>query len=291
MFQDVVLGSVGFKSRCTKKTSHAMCSTDAIATSESSTEPLFGFVDGATQTEPKATASTTSSKGKDAKGDADAEEETLRTLEFIRRVGPTMLREMSKNATTSSYFGGNAVLVRMSRAHDHIRFSPGSCLLVRSQGSRNTSRSRLRRTSRSSSCSSSTSTRTSRRRRPKVGLPNLSLLELEALGYQLLIVFVVLIATNSKDKSKKLEPLPAAASLKLSCTGVSWNATGSSIAVAYGRFDHTGWCNYRSALCLWSVFQSDFNPLKPNLVLETSVRGSRFYPSVSEAKLTNCVTS
>ncbi|KAL4156995.1 hypothetical protein PRNP1_006021 [Phytophthora ramorum] len=59
-------------------------------------------------------------------------------------------------------------------------------------------------------------------------------------------------------------------SLKLSCTGVSWNATGSVIAVAYGRFDHSGWCNYRSALCLWNVFQSDLNPQKPSLVLETS---------------------
>ncbi|RLN49157.1 hypothetical protein BBJ28_00020882, partial [Nothophytophthora sp. Chile5] len=46
-----------------------------------------------------------------------------------------------------------------------------------------------------------------------------------------------------------------ASSLRLSCTGVSWNATGSVIAAAYGRFDHSGWCNYRSALCLWSVFQ------------------------------------
>ncbi|KAG7397626.1 WD repeat-containing protein 34 [Phytophthora boehmeriae] len=62
----------------------------------------------------------------------------------------------------------------------------------------------------------------------------------------------------------------AAASLRLSCTGVSWNATGSVIAAAYGRFDHSGWCNYRSALCLWSVFQSDLNPQKPSLVLETS---------------------
>ncbi|KAL7997827.1 putative WD40/YVTN repeat-like-containing domain superfamily, WD40-repeat-containing [Plasmopara halstedii] len=59
-------------------------------------------------------------------------------------------------------------------------------------------------------------------------------------------------------------------SLNLSCTGVSWNATGSVIAVAYGRFDHSGWCNYRSALCLWNVFQSDINVHKPSLVLETS---------------------
>lgn len=62
---------------------------------------------------------------------------------------------------------------------------------------------------------------------------------------------------------------------QLACTGVSWNATGSVIAVAYGRFDHSGWCNYRSALCLWNVFQSDFKPDKPALVLETSVRENR----------------
>lgn len=66
----------------------------------------------------------------------------------------------------------------------------------------------------------------------------------------------------------------ASSSLRLSCTGVSWNATGSVIAVAYGRFDHSGWCNYRSALCLWNVFQSDLNPQKPSLVLETSVSPS-----------------
>ncbi|OQR88179.1 hypothetical protein ACHHYP_07273 [Achlya hypogyna] len=62
----------------------------------------------------------------------------------------------------------------------------------------------------------------------------------------------------------------ATTGLKLQCTGVSWNATGSVIAVAYGRFDHSGWCNYRSALCLWNIFHADFNPNKPSLVLETS---------------------
>lgn len=176
MFQDVVLGSVGFKSRCTKKTAHAMCSTDAIVTSESSTEPLFGFVDGATQTESKATATTTNTKGKDAKGEADSEEETMRTLEFLRRIGPTMLREMSKNATTSSYFGG-IVPVRFARARGHSIFCRNLPfgLLVYSQDLRNTWRSRPKRTSRSSSCSSSTLTRTSRRRRRKVDLTGLAL--------------------------------------------------------------------------------------------------------------------
>jgi hypothetical protein len=64
---------------------------------------------------------------------------------------------------------------------------------------------------------------------------------------------------------------PAIASLKLSCSGISWNCNGSVLAVSYGRFDHTGWCNYRSALCIWNIFQHDFNPQKPHMVLETSV--------------------
>ncbi|ETW06306.1 hypothetical protein, variant 1 [Aphanomyces invadans] len=63
---------------------------------------------------------------------------------------------------------------------------------------------------------------------------------------------------------------PTQSGLKLECTGVSWNATGSVLAVSYGRFDHSGWCNYRSALCLWNIFSADFNPSKPNVVLETS---------------------
>lgn len=71
-------------------------------------------------------------------------------------------------------------------------------------------------------------------------------------------------------KGKKTAATPS--TLALSCTGVSWNATGAMVAVAYGRFDHSGWCNYRSALCLWRVFQADFNPDKPHLVLEASVR-------------------
>ncbi|TMW65539.1 hypothetical protein Poli38472_008181 [Pythium oligandrum] len=76
--------------------------------------------------------------------------------------------------------------------------------------------------------------------------------------------------TPATSSTKKPVASANTASMKLSCTGVSWNATGAMIAVAYGRFDHTGWCNYRSALCIWCVFQSDFNASKPNLVLEAS---------------------
>ena len=61
----------------------------------------------------------------------------------------------------------------------------------------------------------------------------------------------------------------------LQCTGISWNATGSVIAVSYGRLDHSGWCNYRAALCTWNVFHPKFDPEKPDLVLETAVPYTR----------------
>ncbi|GMF13242.1 unnamed protein product [Phytophthora lilii] len=70
----------------------------------------------------------------------------------------------------------------------------------------------------------------------------------------------------------------ASPSLKLSCTGVSWNATGSVIAVAYGRFDHSGWCNYRSALCLWNsgLMCVAFHPQNPSIVAAGSFNGEVF---------------
>ncbi|TYZ65873.1 hypothetical protein PybrP1_005606 [[Pythium] brassicae (nom. inval.)] len=216
MFQDVVLGSVGFKSRCTKKTASVAALTDAVATAESSTEPLFGFVDNATQTEPKAAgASGASAKGKDAKTTAESEEEETRAIAFVRRVGPTMLREMATSAATSGYFRGFEKYLEESAEKT---------------------------------------------------VSKLFLLKFDYDAY----FRAPQTQAESKDKSRKVDPPLPTGSLKLSCTGVSWNATGASIAIAYGRFDHSGWCNYRSALCLWSVFQSDFNPLKPNLVLETS---------------------
>ncbi|KAJ0398490.1 hypothetical protein P43SY_006648 [Pythium insidiosum] len=76
-------------------------------------------------------------------------------------------------------------------------------------------------------------------------------------------------STQQSDATAKSSAAPTP-SLKFSCTGVSWNATGAMIAVAFGRFDHTGWCDYRAALCLWKVFQSDLNTAKPHTVLETS---------------------
>ena len=53
-------------------------------------------------------------------------------------------------------------------------------------------------------------------------------------------------------------------------TGVSWNASGYSLAVSYGRFDVTGWCDSPGALCVWKLRRADVDPGRPHVVMETS---------------------
>lgn len=50
----------------------------------------------------------------------------------------------------------------------------------------------------------------------------------------------------------------------LHATGMSWNATGSVLAVSYGRLDITGWCDFPGALCMWNVFQTRRPPASNN---------------------------
>ena len=59
--------------------------------------------------------------------------------------------------------------------------------------------------------------------------------------------------------------------IDLQATAMSWNATGSVLAVAFGRHDESGWCNITKAGCgLYHVFSRDFDPSKPQTVLDTS---------------------
>ena len=52
-------------------------------------------------------------------------------------------------------------------------------------------------------------------------------------------------------------------------TGLSWNRTGFSLAVSYGRFDVTGWCDSPGALCVWNLRREDVDPRKPDQTFET----------------------
>jgi len=71
-----------------------------------------------------------------------------------------------------------------------------------------------------------------------------------------------LIGTEDTQELEDLE--------KLQVTGVSWNCTGSAIAVAYGRNDLSGWCDIPGFLCVWNVFKNQsFKANKPDVVLDT----------------------
>jgi hypothetical protein len=51
---------------------------------------------------------------------------------------------------------------------------------------------------------------------------------------------------------------------------LSWNVNGTSIAIAYGKTNHTTWCEHCSVVSIFSVFRRDFNPKKATLNIEVS---------------------
>jgi len=53
-------------------------------------------------------------------------------------------------------------------------------------------------------------------------------------------------------------------------TSISWNCKGSNLAVAYGKNDHTSWCEHLSVLCVWSIFARDVDSTKPTTTIEVS---------------------
>lgn len=57
---------------------------------------------------------------------------------------------------------------------------------------------------------------------------------------------------------------------EMPAVGLSWNCTGSVIAVAYGRTDHEDWCNHRSALCTWNLDRRKIESDQPNVTIDQS---------------------
>jgi WD40 repeat protein len=55
---------------------------------------------------------------------------------------------------------------------------------------------------------------------------------------------------------------------RLHATSVSWNCTGKSLAVCYGRTDMNGWCDMPGAVCVWRIFSKDFAPENPYLTFD-----------------------
>ncbi|KAI9094845.1 WD40-repeat-containing domain protein [Phlyctochytrium arcticum] len=50
-----------------------------------------------------------------------------------------------------------------------------------------------------------------------------------------------------------LDPSSRLQTAGLLCSDLSWNKNGTTVAVAYGRFDHESWCQHSGALCTWSL--------------------------------------
>lgn len=58
------------------------------------------------------------------------------------------------------------------------------------------------------------------------------------------------------------------ASVLESCTAVSWNATGSVVAAAYGPLDRNDWESSESVLCTWSVMRRQLDPSRADHTLQ-----------------------
>jgi len=96
-------------------------------------------------------------------------------------------------------------------------------------------------------------------------------------------------SSNKPNKKQKEEVKPEAAPRDevsgldndYQVTSLSWNCNGSTIVLAYGKTNHTSWCEHLSVLCLWSVFRRDFNPRKATTTIEVSscVTQVSFHPT------------
>lgn len=56
----------------------------------------------------------------------------------------------------------------------------------------------------------------------------------------------------------------------MSCTGISFNTTGSVIGVSYGCSQHDGWCTHAAGLAVWNLNRRDFCATNCAIFLETS---------------------
>ncbi|XP_012876725.1 PREDICTED: WD repeat-containing protein 34 [Dipodomys ordii] len=74
---------------------------------------------------------------------------------------------------------------------------------------------------------------------------------------------------------------PPAQAQGLHVTSISWNATGSVLACAYGRLDDGDWSTLKSFVCAWNLDRRRLNPQQPLAVVEvpSSVMCLAFHPT------------
>uniref|UniRef100_A0A8C6RNE8 Cytoplasmic dynein 2 intermediate chain 2 n=3 Tax=Nannospalax galili TaxID=1026970 RepID=A0A8C6RNE8_NANGA len=74
---------------------------------------------------------------------------------------------------------------------------------------------------------------------------------------------------------------PPAQGQGLHVTSISWNATGSVLACAYGRLDDGDWSTLKSYVCTWNLDRRGLNPRQPSVVVEvpSAVMCLAFHPA------------
>ncbi|RUS81407.1 hypothetical protein EGW08_010845 [Elysia chlorotica] len=56
---------------------------------------------------------------------------------------------------------------------------------------------------------------------------------------------------------------------KMQVTDLSWNATGSTLAATFGRFDHEDWCTHPAVLCTWNLDRRSVKEDKPDTIIDS----------------------
>ncbi|CCW67477.1 unnamed protein product [Phytomonas sp. Hart1] len=76
---------------------------------------------------------------------------------------------------------------------------------------------------------------------------------------------------------------PHAVEGDLHALGLSWNASGTMLAVAYGRIDTSGWCYHNGYVGVWNLTRFDLNRNNPHYTLETDMHATcvAFHPKIS----------
>lgn len=64
-------------------------------------------------------------------------------------------------------------------------------------------------------------------------------------------------------------------------SSISWGPNGSTLAVGYGKWNHTSWCEDQSVVSIWCIFRRDFDHDKPNVNIDVGscVTSLAFHPS------------
>lgn len=73
---------------------------------------------------------------------------------------------------------------------------------------------------------------------------------------------------------------PHAMEGELHALDIAWNASGTVLAVAYGRMDTSGWCYSGGYVCLWNLMRPDMDASNPHYTLEvdTYATAVAFHP-------------